>query len=156
MSGLQAIKTAAAPIVANKPPSIATIPVTPNPPCDLLAQFALEKLQIVPDDKVNGTLNEEEGGDVVADLEVIGGLPKGGLGKATKSNPHNVTKHVANKLYEVISTWYPNTSGKITAGKLTGMFLLNHDEDKVMKYLSRQDRLKKKIDAFIKLLSSSE
>eukprot|EP00483_Globobulimina_turgida_P000469 UN00469 len=172
MPGLQSIKTAAAPIIAHNPPSIAaiaTIPVTPNPPSDLLAQFALEKLQIVPDDKVNGNLNgnlneineivgnedEDDGGDVVTDLEVIGGMAKG-LGKPKKSNPHSVSRHVANKLHEVISTWYPNSSGKITAGKLTGMFLQNHDEDKVMKYLSRQDRLKKKIDAFVKLLSSSE
>eukprot|EP01083_Nonionella_stella_P188626 695742_1 len=65
-----------------------------------------------------------------------------------KFNPHNVSKHYANKLHEVISTWYPQQ-----AGKLTGMFLQNHDEEKVIKYLGRQDRLRKKIDAFASLLA---
>ena len=67
--------------------------------------------------------------------------------KPQTSNPHSVSKEYANALHNLIKQWYPNK-----AGKLTGMFLQNHDQDKVIKYLGRTERLHQKIDKFAKLL----
>ena len=81
----------------------------------------------------------------------LAGIPSS-VGDMTRktSNPHHVSKDYANKLHAVIKGWYPDK-----AGKLTGMFLQNHDQDKVVKYLGRPEKLRKKIDTFVKLLSTS-
>merc|ERR1719361_1695958 len=71
--------------------------------------------------------------------------PHGASSKAV--NPNAVTKSTANALHSLICKWYPDQ-----AGKLTGMFLQNHDEEKVAKYLKREDRLKNKIVTFVRLL----
>ena len=66
-------------------------------------------------------------------------------------NPHSVSKLVSNELYAAISHWYPNR-----AGKLTGMFLQTHNEEKVKKYLTRRSRLRHKMDQFVQLLETTE
>jgi len=45
-----------------------------------------------------------------------------------------VSKSNANQLHSVIKQWYP-----LQAGKLMGMFLQNHNEEKVAKYLRRPE-----------------
>ena len=65
-----------------------------------------------------------------------------------ESNPHNVDKTTCNKLHQTISEWYPKQ-----AGKLTGMFLQNHNQERVIKYLQNEERLKNKIATFAELLS---
>eukprot|EP01083_Nonionella_stella_P153560 493568_1 len=86
------------------------------------------------------------------DKKLINKPPEEGvvvLPDTSKVNPHNVSEECANQLYQVIHMWYPKQSPK-----LTGMFLANHDEQRVKKYLNSQDRLRKKIDTFAKLLSN--
>eukprot|EP01083_Nonionella_stella_P318023 1160454_1 len=146
MAGL-AISTIA-PAIATAQANIA-IPATPTlPEFEKLVQDKHPiPLQIVDEGQ------KEEAEDLVPGLPNNNNTHGGAMGpmnplEKKKSNPHNVSKHYANKLHEVISTWYPQQ-----AGKLTGMFLQNHDEEKVIKYLGRQDRLRKKIDAFASLLA---
>eukprot|EP01084_Bolivina_argentea_P254776 428389_1 len=67
--------------------------------------------------------------------------------EALKIDPNKATSN-RRKLHELISTWYPQQ-----ADKLMAMFLQNHDEEHVIKYLGRQDRLRQKIDGFVDLLS---
>jgi len=61
-----------------------------------------------------------------------------------------VSKSNANQLHSVIKQWYP-----LQAGKLMGMFLQNHNEEKVAKYLRRPERLKRKISTFAALLDTA-
>jgi len=86
--------------------------------------------------------------------EVNGGTKDDGMDDMAKmqrkeSNPHHVDKKTANLLHQTISEWYPKQ-----AGKLTGMFLQNHDQARVAKYLKAKDRLKLKIGKFAELLSN--
>eukprot|EP01084_Bolivina_argentea_P190731 327670_1 len=57
--------------------------------------------------------------------------------------------NTAEMLYEIIQSWYPKK-----AGNLTGMFVYNHDEFMILRYVNRKDRLKKKIDRLMQLLVS--
>lgn len=106
------------------------------------------EIPVISEDAADGKQAEDKKAtkSELADVNKIGDMkpmqPK-------QSNPHCVPKEVANKLHAVISGWYPNQ-----AGKLTGMFLQNHDTERVVKYLAKQDRLKKKIDTFSNLLSN--
>jgi len=81
-----------------------------------------------------------------ANATEIGDIAKMGR---KESNPHKVDKQTANLLHQTITEWYPKQ-----AGKLTGMFLQNHDQARVAKYLKAKDRLKLKIGKFAELLSN--
>eukprot|EP00484_Ammonia_sp_Unknown_P010336 CAMPEP_0197073536 /NCGR_PEP_ID=MMETSP1384-20130603/210655_1 /TAXON_ID=29189 /ORGANISM="Ammonia sp." /LENGTH=891 /DNA_ID=CAMNT_0042512373 /DNA_START=2767 /DNA_END=5442 /DNA_ORIENTATION=- len=126
---------------------------------------ALKKLNIVPDNKPvdenknNGNVNSgasnfeaaaasstASASDMNAATSAIGQMQKM---EAKTSNPHHVSKDLANRLHSVIHEWYPKK-----AGKLTGMFLQNHDQEKVIRYLGRPERLKKRIDTFVSLLEN--
>merc|ERR1712087_725174 len=101
---------------------------------------AVKNLNIVKD------VNEEK-----KDLEDITTEKVGDVAKMQRkeSNPLGVDKATANLLHQTISEWYPKL-----AGKLTGMFLQNHDQDRTTKYLQRTEKLKKKIATFAELLSN--
>merc|ERR1712157_526055 len=86
-------------------------------------ETAVKSLQIVDETGGDDDKKMETTNDAIPDMN------KDGLGSRKSSNPHHVSKNYANKLHEVISNWYPKQ-----AGKLTGMFLQNHDQDKVVKY----------------------
>eukprot|EP01083_Nonionella_stella_P259612 886203_1 len=106
--------------------------------------------QVPPQNNANNNNDNEskmvENHNESSDKKQIEGVV---LPDTSKVNPYNVSEEYANQLYQVIHTWYPKQSPK-----LTGMFLANHDEQRVKKYLSSQDRLRKKIDTFAKLLSN--
>lgn len=72
------------------------------------------------------------------------------LEKGKKANPNSVSMSYGNQLHAAILQWYPSQ-----AGKLTGMFLQNHDEEKVIKYLRRPNRLRTKIGTFARLLDTA-
>merc|ERR1712154_27727 len=90
------------------------------------------EIPVISEDAADGKQAEDKKAtkSELADVNKIGDMkpmqPK-------QSNPHCVPKQ---------------------AGKLTGMFLQNHDTERVVKYLAKQDRLKKKIDTFSNLLSN--
>eukprot|EP01084_Bolivina_argentea_P299193 515702_1 len=113
-------------------------------PLSVVIKYQLKILQIIKLNQLNiATMPITS--NIPTNTNIIKELPVGeNTNKPQKSNPHNVPKHLTDKLYELISIWYPNTNGKITPGKLTGMFLQNHDEDRVKTYLLKQDKLKKK------------
>merc|ERR1719242_648555 len=85
--------------------------------------------------------------DVSEEINDVGNVAKM---QRKESNPHNVDKATANKLHQTITEWYPKQ-----AGKLTGMFLQNHDQNRVTKYLERKEKLKQKIATFAELLSKN-
>jgi len=62
-----------------------------------------------------------------------------------------VSKKTANQLFSVIKGWYPEQ-----AGKLAGMLMANHTEKAVAKYLRHEDRLRDKMEHYLKLLSTTQ
>ena len=95
---------------------------------------------------------DEQSVSTVSDVRLLSECSNGGGGAIPQmmANPHSVSKSYANQLHAAIMQWYPSQ-----AGKLTGMFLQNHDEEKVTKYLRRPNRLRTKIGTFARLLDTA-
>ena len=66
-------------------------------------------------------------------------------------NPNSVSKKIVHFLHNDIKKWYPHR-----AVKLTKMFLERHDEEEVIRYLRRPDRLRNKLGLFDRLLDTED
>ena len=95
--------------------------------------------------------NEKEKKNRLSAQQIMAKIKAGGFDHKMAENPKSVSRELSNQLHDAIKQWYPHR-----AGKLTGMFLQGHDEEKVAKYLRRPDKLRNKIATFDRLLDTAD